>query len=230
VPSSNGAAVVIVHGGGGDRTGAVAHARLLARHGFGVLLYDARGRGESEGSPNAFGWGWEDDVEGALDFVATRAGVDRGRIGGLGLSTGADVLLQVAARDRRLGAVVSDGASGESFADYRTLKGIDVSAPYWWTLYSAARVFSPASPGEPLRDAVSRIAPTPLLLIATGGSIPEELDFNRIYARAAKQPVALWELPTVTHTAAIRERPLRYERRVVGFFTAALIRDEASGR
>jgi hypothetical protein len=46
-PSRNGAAVVVVHGGGSDRKGSVAHARMLARHGYGVLLYDARGRGES---------------------------------------------------------------------------------------------------------------------------------------------------------------------------------------
>jgi hypothetical protein len=55
--SRNGAAVILVHGGGGDRTGALAHAELLAGHGYGVLLYDARGRGESDGSPNGFGWG-----------------------------------------------------------------------------------------------------------------------------------------------------------------------------
>src|SRR3712207_3686091 len=52
--SRNRAAVVVVHGAGSDRTGAVAHAELLARHGFGVLVYDSRGRGESEGSPVAF--------------------------------------------------------------------------------------------------------------------------------------------------------------------------------
>jgi hypothetical protein len=57
-PTRNGATLLVLHGGGGDRTGAVAHAELLARHGYGVLLYDARGRGKSEGQQNAFGWGW----------------------------------------------------------------------------------------------------------------------------------------------------------------------------
>ena len=55
----------MLHGGGGDRTGAVSHAKLLARHGYGVLLYDARGRGRSEGTQNSFGWGWGHDVAGA---------------------------------------------------------------------------------------------------------------------------------------------------------------------
>jgi hypothetical protein len=50
VPSRNGAAIVLVHGGGGDRQGTVRHARMLAKAGYGVLLYDARGRGESAGT------------------------------------------------------------------------------------------------------------------------------------------------------------------------------------
>jgi uncharacterized protein len=45
-PTQNGATIIVVHGGGGDRTGAVAHAKLLVRQGYGVLLHDARGREE----------------------------------------------------------------------------------------------------------------------------------------------------------------------------------------
>jgi hypothetical protein len=56
--SRNGATVLVVHGGNGDRTGALAHARVLERGGYGVLVYDARGRGESDGSPSGYGWGW----------------------------------------------------------------------------------------------------------------------------------------------------------------------------
>ena len=222
-PSRNRAAVVIVHGGGGDRTGAVRHAELLGNHGYGVLVYDSRGRGESEGTPNSFGWGWTKDVAGALAFLRKRTDVDPERIGGLGLSTGADVLFEVAAKDRDLKAVVADGATAESFADYRELNGVDEAAPYWWTMYTAARVVSGASPGEPLGEVVARISPTPLLLISTGGSLAVERDFNRIYAEAAREPVELWDLPDVDHTAAIRERPREYERRVVGFFDQALL-------
>ena len=223
VPSRNRAAVVLVHGGGGDRTGALRHSKLLTRHGYGVLVYDSRGRGESEGNPVAMGWGWEKDVAGALAFLQERPDVDPERIGGLGLSTGADVLFEVAAEDRDLKAVVADGATAESFADYRNLKGLDLAAPYWWTMYTAARILSGTSPGEPLKDLVARVSPTPLLLISTGGSLPAELDMNRLYAEVAREPVELWELPDVDHTAAIRERPEAYERRVVGFFDRALL-------
>jgi alpha-beta hydrolase superfamily lysophospholipase len=51
-PSRNGAAVFVVRGGSSDRKGSLHHAEMLARHGYGVLVYDARGRGESGGSEN----------------------------------------------------------------------------------------------------------------------------------------------------------------------------------
>jgi hypothetical protein len=53
VPSKNGAAVISFPG----RKGPQKPARMLARHGYGVLVFDRRGEGESDGEPNIFGWG-----------------------------------------------------------------------------------------------------------------------------------------------------------------------------
>jgi hypothetical protein len=60
------------------------------------------------------------------------------------------------------------------------------------------------------------------VLIATGGSLPIERDYKRIYVEAAREPVELWDLREVDHTAAIRQRPQEYERRVLAFFDEAL--------
>ena len=114
VPSRNGAAVVLVHGGGGDRQGTILHARMLAKAGYGVLLYDARGRGESAGHENAAGWQWDRDVHGAVSFLTTR-GIDH--IGLLGLSTGAEAVVTEAAADPRVQAVVADGLQARTAAD-----------------------------------------------------------------------------------------------------------------
>ena len=225
-PSRNGAAVILVHGGGGDRLGPRPHAELLAAHGYGALLYDARGRGESEGSPNAAGWQWDRDVEGALSFLAARSDVDPDRIGAIGLSTGADVVLEAAAEQRDLRAVVAEGAAVRSFDDYRNA-GLDVLAPTSWVLMAAVRVLSGAAPGEPLKELVREISPRPLLVIAAGkGSMGPgggEYGLGRMYAEAASEPVEFWGLPEGRHTAAIRERPEEYERRVVTFFDRALL-------
>ena len=225
-PSKNRAAVILVHGGGGDRTGPVRHAELLRRHGYGVLLYDARGRGESEGSPNALGWGWDRDVEGAIAYLSARRDVDAGRIGGVGLSTGADVLLEAAVKQREIKAVVSEGASVRSFSDYRNA-GLDALAPMSLVLMTTARVLSGEAPGEPLKDLVREISPTPLLVIAAGrgatGPGGGEYGLGRLYAEAAREPVEFWGLPKGRHTAAIQEQPEEYERRVVRLFDRALL-------
>ena len=152
--------------------------------------------------------------------------MDPDRIGGLGLSTGADVLIQVASERRELKAVVADGATAESFADYRNLVGLDEAAPFFATMYTAARVLSGSGPGEPLEDVVARVSPTPLLLIAAGKGVAQERKFNRLYSAAAREPVELWDLPDVHHTAAVRERSREYEQRVVGFFDRALTPSE----
>ena len=216
-PSSNGAAVLIVSSARGDRSGSTAHAALLAQHGYGVLLYDARGTGLSEGSPNGWGWEWERDVSGALDFLQKSAGIDPHRIGGLGLSTGADVLIESAAADPRLQAVVSDGATGRSFADRPPgLLSAIVSAG----MFTSGRLFSGAAPGGPLRELIAEAAPTPILLIAAG-TLPGEIAANEKYSEGPS--TSLWRLPHVRHTKAIVEVADEYESRVVAHLDAALL-------
>src|SRR4051794_9431590 len=57
-------------------------------------LYDERGRGESQGAPDAIGWTWRRDVAAAIAWLEHRPDVDAPKIGGLGLSTGAEALVQ----------------------------------------------------------------------------------------------------------------------------------------
>jgi hypothetical protein len=85
IPSRNGAAVIAFPG----RNGPQQKARMLARHGYGVLLFDRRGEGRSEGEPNAWGWGGDADVKAAIAYLRRRPDVDPDRIGGIGLSVAA---------------------------------------------------------------------------------------------------------------------------------------------
>ena len=110
VPSTNGAAVISFPG----RKGSQKPARLLARQGYGVLLFDRRGEGESDGDPNAWGWEGYRDVDAAVAFLERRPDVERGRIGGIGLSVGGEMMLEAAARSHGLKAVVSEGAGERS--------------------------------------------------------------------------------------------------------------------
>ena len=218
-PSQNGATVLVVHGGSSDRKGSVAHAELLARHGYGVLLHDARGRGESDGSENNYGWDWAKDIAGALAFLKRQDGVDPERIGALGLSTGADVLIEVAAERDDVKALVADGAAAGSFDDGQHLNGVSAATPPAWLMFTTIRVLSGDPPGPPLEDLIARVR-TPTLLISAGTAI--ERDFNVLYDQAARGPVEHWNLPDARHTDGIRDRPADYERRVVAFFDRTL--------
>ena len=125
IPSRNRAAVIAFPG----RSGPQKHARMLARHGYGVLLFDRRGEGESEGDPNVFGWGGERDLLAAAAYLRSRPDVDRARIGAIGLSVGGEMLIHAAARSDAFAAIVTEGASGQSVSGRARQPGPVGAAP-----------------------------------------------------------------------------------------------------
>jgi dienelactone hydrolase len=219
VPSRNRAAVIVFPG----RKGPLRHARLLVRAGYGVLLLDRRGEGGSEGTGNLFGWAGERDLRAALDFLTARPDVDPGRIGGLGLSVGGELLLQTAAQDTRLRAVVSEGAGVRSLAEHLHTPGVGSAqrwATNWLAQTAAVAVLSDTAPPPDLVAAVERIAPRHVLLIrGQAGHADEAL--NTVYARHIGDSAESWTAPG-GHTGALTAVPAEYERRVVEFFGAAL--------
>jgi uncharacterized protein len=225
VPSKNGAAVISFPG----RKGSQKPAAMLARHGYGVLVFDRRGEGESDGEPNIFGWGGDRDIKAAIRFLKQRPDVDPDRIGGIGLSVGGEMMLEAAAETDALRAVVSEGAGARALSDEldgMDIKGVGGTEKLLNTAGVAVRVgalsvFTDEAPAANLKTLVGRIAPRPILLIAAPNSNNGE-KLNRAYYAAAQEPKALWEIPESKHTGGIDARPQQYERRVVGFFDDAL--------
>jgi dienelactone hydrolase len=198
---------------------------MLARHGYGVLLFDRRGEGRSEGDPNSWGWGGSKDVKAAIAFLQRRPDVDPRRIGGIGLSVGGEMMLEAAAETEQLAAVVSEGAGARSMTEDmdEDMPGVAkvLGAPLSAFKTASIAVFSNHAPPANLKDLVGRIAPRPLLLIAAPESGHGE-DLNRGYFEAAGEPKALWEIPESKHVGGITARPAEYERRVIGFLDEAL--------
>jgi fermentation-respiration switch protein FrsA (DUF1100 family) len=222
VPSQNRAAVIVTPG----RIGPIAHARMLARSGYGVLLFDRRGEGESDGDFNAYGWAGDADIKAAVTFLRGRADVDPARIGGLGLSVGGEMLLETAAEDRRLSAVATEGASVRSIAEEWHMPGIGrLRKPFTPMVAQtlSVSVLANRRPPPDLLELVGRIAPRPLLLIRGMDGQPSEI-LNRAFYEVAGAPKTLWEVPGAGHTQALAADPRGYERRVVGFFDRALLR------
>jgi uncharacterized protein len=223
-PSRNGAAIVLVHGSGGNRTGPRKQARLLAEHGYGVLLYDARGRGESDGDPNGLNWTWQPDVDGAVRFLHSRPEVRDDRIGALGLSAGAETVIEAAARRPDLRAVVAEGAGLRAYGDVLDLPAADKwsGLAYTWVMLAAAQVLSGWPDVQSVGDFVGKGEPGRVLLIAAGKGVGAESELDPVWAERAKGRVQLWEVPESKHTGALDARPEEYERRVVGFLDQRL--------
>jgi dienelactone hydrolase len=221
VPSRNGAAVISFPG----RKGTQKPARLLARHGYGVLLFDRRGEGESQGDPN--GWGWEGyrDVDAAVRYLQSRPDVEPARIGGIGLSVGGEMMLEAAARSRGLKALVSEGAGERSIHEFLDITGSArwPAFPSYAATTAGAALFSNDKPPPSLKDLVGRIARTPVFFIYGEHGQDGERNLNPTYYREAHQPKAIWEVPGSGHVGGIDARPKEYEQRVVGFFDQALL-------
>jgi dienelactone hydrolase len=221
VRPKNGATVIVYPG----KKGTQRHARMLVRHGYGVLVFDRRGEGTSEGDPNALGWGFDQDLLGALAYLRGRDDVDSKRIGGLGLSVGGEALLQTAAETEALSGVVSEGAGSRSYREDAIGMNAslsDVTKVYFTGLLSAGTaLFSNRLPPPNLKALVGRVESTPLFFIyATHGAGGE--DNNPVYYDAAHVQKQIWLIDT-SHTHGLSARPREYEQRVIDFFDRTLL-------
>jgi fermentation-respiration switch protein FrsA (DUF1100 family) len=197
---------------------------MLARHGYGVLLFDRRGEGQSEGDPNIFGWQGERDIRGAVAFLQRQPNVDRDRIGGIGLSVGGEMMIEAAAESTGLRAIVSEGASSRSVRDERANpKGS------WQELIGTAVVtattalFSNHLPPATLKSLVPTIAPRAVFFIYGERGQPSERPANNVFYATAGSPKAIWEVPGSKHIGGIDAQPREYERRVIEFFDKVLL-------
>jgi pimeloyl-ACP methyl ester carboxylesterase len=220
LPSRNRAAVIVLPAGG--RCGSHEHAQMLAEHGYGVLMFDLRGTGDSEGDP--YHWGAEKDVAAAVDFLGDRPDVDPERIGGLGLSLGGELMLQTAAETPSLRAVVSEGAGIRSIRESWDRPGPAkwLSAPFWLTWTAGSVVSTNQGPPPDLEDLMSKIAPRPIFLIYSGHPVGGE-ELNPELYEAAGEPKSLWRIGDARHTGGLTRFPDEYERHVVDFFDTALL-------
>src|SRR5512133_907325 len=190
VRSRNGAAVVSYP----TRKGKLPQARMLIRHGYGVLLLDARGYDGSDGAPNMFGWGETKDVDAAVAWLRSQPDVRDGRIGGIGFSVGGEMMLEAAAENSDLRAVVSEGAGIRSIREelLHGVRSIPI-IPTQAVQTAALTVLSGTPPPPSLDDLAKRIAPRAVFLIyAEHGAGGEDL--NESFYRAAGEPKQLWRV------------------------------------
>ena len=226
IPSTNGAAVVLLHGSGSTRAGVLDHAVVLADHGYGVLMFDARGHGRSSGRAMALGWYGDRDTSAAVTFLRSQPDVDDARIAAVGMSMGGEEAIGAAAADDRIQAVVAEGATNRVSADKAWLSDVygwrgTLQEGVEWLTYSVTDLFTEADPPIALGDAVAAMSPRPVLLIAAG-DVDSEGHAGRDIAGASPDSVELWIVPGVGHTAGLDSHRDQWTQRVIVFLDDAL--------
>jgi fermentation-respiration switch protein FrsA (DUF1100 family) len=204
---------------------------MLVRYGYGVLLVDKRGYGDSGGSPNAYGWGSVRDIAAAVAWLRERPEVRGDAIGGLGLSVGGEQMIEAAAGDEDLRAVVSEGAGWRSARESFARQGpsaaeLALQYPHDLVLTAAVWLLSGEPPPPSLERVAAEVSPRAVFLIyAEHGQGGEDL-LSVPYYEAAGEPKELWKVPGAGHTGGLRAQPAEYERRVVAFFDRELLGEE----
>jgi fermentation-respiration switch protein FrsA (DUF1100 family) len=220
LPSTNGAAVVLLHGASSTRSAVLHHAVVLARHGYGVPLYDARGMGRSGGRAMNFGWYGDRDIAAAVGYLQARPDVDGGRIGAVGESMGGEEAIGAMAANSSLRAVVAEGATNRVagdwswLADEYGLRGRAQQVVQSLT-YELTDLLTDARPPTTLAAAVAA-AHRPVLLIAAGNVADEGHAAASIKA-AAPTAVDVWIVPGAGHAGGLRTLPAQWEDRVASF-------------
>jgi uncharacterized protein len=199
---------------------------MLVAHGYGVLLFDRRGEGASDGDPNAFGWNGDRDLHAAAAYLRSRPDVDPDRIGAIGLSVGGEMLIHAAAHSHAFKAIVSEGASGQSIRDQLNNVSTRDAILGYAPVTVATAVFTSALPPRPLQSEVGRIAPAASFFVyGEHGQGGTEVKPNKAFYAAAGEPKRIWEVPNGQHIAGITTAPAEYERRVIGFLDDHLLGD-----
>jgi pimeloyl-ACP methyl ester carboxylesterase len=225
-PSHNGATVILLHGYSGNRTGMIWHARQLTAAGYGVLMYDERASGESEGTHRSYGWEDPRDVGGAVAYLSMQTDEVENGIGILGCSMGAQIALQGAAYHPQIGAAWADGPSTIRAQDVNVrlnpFTALLVAGNYTldWVYQIRLDMDAPA----PMIEIIDDIAPRPIMIVAGGSPssvIGSEGEFMQTYIDHAGENAEMWVIPEAHHCDGPLQRPEEYAQRMIAFFDDA---------
>ena len=226
VPPQNGAVIILLHGYGGNRTGMLWHAKQLVAAGYGVLMYDERASGESEGTVRSYGWEDPRDVGGAIRFIEARPDKGQGKIGIGGCSIGGQIALQGAAYHPEIGAVWADGASTVRAQDIPPSTNPLVvlvtlgNYPLDWMFSVKLGIEAP----PPMIEIIDDIAPRPITLVGGGQPLSilgsEEILQGR-YRKFAGDNAQMWIITEAHHCDGPVVQPDEYAARMTAFFDAA---------
>ncbi len=228
LPALNGCTLICLHGLHDHRGQWLEQvARLRARGGYGALLLDFPGHGDSEGDMVTYGVFERDDVAAAVNWLRARGDVDMRGVAVMGYSLGAITATLAAANIPELGALVIESGFadlrhdiGHLFTRFTHLPAFPfASLVIFWGQWMAGVRLGQIRPAR----VIGAISPRPVLIIS---DLADELadepdDGERLYA-AAGEPKELWQVPEAGHINAFWRHPDEWVERVGSFLDQRL--------
>ena len=216
-PPRKGAVILLAHGYGDNRPEWI-HA-LLAKKGYGVLSWDARAHGESDGEYSTMGYLEVLDVKAALDYVLRQPDVNH--IGAWGGSMGGATLIRATAQFPEIEALFVDSSFASMNDEFDFLVPyplINPLAKFLTKLETGIRI-NEVSPV----DEIAKISPRPVYIVHSMGDTVAPPDAGEKLFDAASEPRFLWMEDDAPHLSIYLENPRRYQRRLIGFFDEWLL-------
>ncbi len=215
-------AIIVVHGIDGPSIEMLPHVAYLYRAGYHVLLYDNRGRGQSDGGFTTLGFLEWRDVLHAVKWMRDQPGIGSDQIGLHGLSLGAACVIMAAAEDRAIRGVLAEspfvsmplmlGHIGNKITRLPTfLIGGLVRTILDWSLGTKLRIVEPFA-------AVKKISPRPLYIIDAEHDQLFPAETARTVYDAAGEPKQFWKVHSAAHANCWHVHPEQYEQRATAFW------------
>ena len=209
--------VVLLHGNGSTRSQMIARAKFLRAHGYAVLLYDARGHGESAGNLVSVGWYETKDLLGALAFLRSKGCTE---IGCIGASQGGATIALAAPDLHDVKWVVLEGV-------YPTIR-IALDRRFRHTLFLPgwlAGLFMIPIAEWRLGVSLDEIAPVktigklscPVLVMGGESDLHTTRDDTLELYNAAQAPKMLWLVPNAPHKDLYGFAHEEYEKHLLDF-------------
>ncbi len=219
LPASNGCTLICLHGIHDHRGQWLEQvARLHGRSGYGALLLDFPGHGESEGDMVTYGVFEREDVAAAVEWLRQRGDVDMRGVAVMGYSLGAITATLAAATIPDLRALVIESGFadlphdiGHLFSRFTHLPAFPfASLVVFWGQRIAGVQLGQIRPAR----VIGQISPRPVFIISDLADEPD--DGKRLYAGAG-EPKELWQVPEAGHINAFWRHPDEWVERVGGF-------------
>jgi uncharacterized protein len=221
IPPRNGAVIILVHSYYGDRRQTLPVAEMLYKYGYGLLMYDQRASGESDGDSRSLGWRDIPDLKEAAAWLAAHP--ETKKIGAYGCSMGGAISLAGAVGVPAISAVAVDAPSPLQW--YENMPTFSLHNPFNLPImvlyYPLVMLRAHALPSTSTIEAVQNYGSRPVLFISTG----QGGEFARVntYFDAAIGPKTHWNIPDSSHCAALSTNPQEYEQHLVEFFNTTLL-------